>query len=62
MLSINVAEWEVRRVGLDMSGKKACENRHSMNSWVGIAPDDCTEVDLDYNHISHYNSICLLSK
>ena len=32
ILSINVAEWEVRRVELDISGIKACENKVSTNS------------------------------
>lgn len=35
ILSINVAEWEVRRVGLDISGIKACEDKLSTNSLGG---------------------------
>ena len=35
MLSISVAEYEVRRVGLEMRGRKACENKLSINSCVG---------------------------
>ena len=35
MLSISVAEYEVRRVGLEMRGRKACENKLSINSWDG---------------------------
>ena len=34
MLSISVAEYEVRRVGLEMRGRKACENKLSINSVV----------------------------
>ena len=35
MLSISVAEYEVRRVGLEMRGRKVCENKLSINSCVG---------------------------
>ena len=35
MLSISVAEYEVRRVGLEMRGRRACENKLSINSCVG---------------------------
>ena len=33
--SISVAEYEVRRVGLEMRGRRACENKLSINSCVG---------------------------
>lgn len=36
MLSIGVAEYEVRRVRLGMRGRKACEYKLSINSFVGI--------------------------
>ena len=35
MWSISVAEYEVRRVGLEMRGRKACEDKLSINSCVG---------------------------
>ena len=35
MWSISVAEYEVRRVGLKMRGRKACEDKLSINSCVG---------------------------
>ena len=35
MLSNTVAEYEVRRVGLDMRGRKVCKNELSINSCVG---------------------------
>ena len=35
MFSISVAEYEVRRVGLEMRGRRACENELSINSCVG---------------------------
>ena len=34
MLSISVEEYEVRRVGLEMRGRKACENKLSISSVV----------------------------
>ena len=35
MLSIRVANYEVGHVGLEMRGIKACENKLSINSFVG---------------------------
>ena len=35
ILSISVTEYEVRRVGLEMRGRKACGNKLSINSCVG---------------------------
>ena len=35
MWSISVAEYAVRRVGLEMRGRKVCEDKLSINSCVG---------------------------
>ena len=35
ILTISVTEYEVRLVGLEMRGRKACENKLSINSCVG---------------------------
>ena len=35
ILLISVAEYEVRRVGFEIRGKNACENKLSINSCVG---------------------------
>ena len=41
MLSITVAEDEVRCVGLEMRGRKVCENKLSINSCVSVSFETC---------------------